>query len=788
MIHLTLVSQALQDQVASSADLVVEDQAGYPAAYQRIQQAIYAGQALHVLVKDRNVGRWLKVMAQRYGSDAIHLQELTLHQQIRNQVGVDVPPDLSEDGLLKSGLLDLNIPAQPNTSFENYLLEVFFGNFLILPGGMRRVGEIIASYDPEQWQSALQRPLVKDIYQSRVRQLRQELKAAGQVAELQLLDWLDQSPDMLIRNLSALKLLAGYPERLGKKVLGALYPELLKLKLDLHRVPVVMAGNEKALDEIRLYLTKKAASTEPTAFGELLEEVSGLLDIEFESLQKMLLSGVFPITAEWVRRVQGKFHALTTSPRIAQALADLDLLISQPAPPAPSEAWEADEWIAWSRQHYLPYRFWLENTGKLDDHIGEIASAYADWLYRHYGQLIYHSEHMAWKSVLNLKDAFKAYPGPLLVVMIDNLNFKFYPEFQTQMQQQGYYERSLSYCFSMLPSCTAVSKKCLLAGHYAPFPETAYAAPVEKIWSDRLGKKVRYVANIGEFRAITRREHDAYFLNYLPLDITLHSSEQQTGISHAQAIRAYLAALTQDIRSFAQRISAERDLMVVVLSDHGSTRIPRGTVNVIHGAFYKQRAVDEHHRYIAVSDDELEKLPKNSEYDCYIFSRQVYELDANYLVARRLYRFLPTDENSYIHGGLTPEETLVPLAVYYPVTVSPKPLDVHLVRGGKLYLGTKVDLTMEITNFNKSPCEEVLVEFTDPNIEIGKQAPVPVLQPLDRISLPLSGRCPRAADVSARKLHLHITYRFLGQPWENKIELPVEIIDPARPKADLDNL
>ena len=50
------------------------------------------------------------------------------------------------------------------------------------------------------------------------------------------------------------------------------------------------------------------------------------------------------------------------------------------------------------------------------------------------------------------------------------------------------------------------------------------------------------------------------------------------------------------------------------------------------------------------------------------------ELETNYLVARRLYRFLPTDENAYIHGGLTPEETLIPSAVYQPVVVSPKPL------------------------------------------------------------------------------------------------------------------
>ena len=70
------------------------------------------------------------------------------------------------------------------------------------------------------------------------------------------------------------------------------------------------------------------------------------------------------------------------------------------------------------------------------------------------------------------------------------------------------------------------------------------------------------------------KEHDIYFLNYLPLDITLHQDENQTGLSHSQVIRNYLISLSQDVRAFSERIGADRDLTVVIVSDHGSTRIP----------------------------------------------------------------------------------------------------------------------------------------------------------------------------------------------------------------------
>lgn len=374
-----------------------------------------------------------------------------------------------------------------------------------------------------------------------------------------------------------------------------------------------------------------------------------------------------------------------------------------------------------------------------------------------------------------------------MVVVIDNFNSKFYPDLRSQLQHNGYYEQQLDYCFSLLPSCTEVSKKSLITGHFSPFPETAYQSQVEKTWANRLAKKVLYLSGIADLRGVTDRQHDVYFLNYLPLDITLHLNENQTGVSHAQTIRTYLDMLSQDIRSFAQRIGAERDLMVIVTSDHGSTRIPKGIANVISGNFYKKKAEDEHHRYIAISDEELNKLPENSKYDCYIFEKDIYNLNSNYLVARRLYRFLPTDDHAYIHGGLTPEETIVPLAIYKPVTISPKTLTILLTGTQKIYIGTKVDLQLEITNTNNYPCEQVEVEFIDSNIEAEKQM-VPIIQQLSRTTIKIPARCPRTADASSKKLKIRLNFNFLGQPWEYLIDVPVEIVAPAKTKFDLDNL
>ena len=59
--------------------------------------------------------------------------------------------------------------------------------------------------------------------------------------------------------------------------------------------------------------------------------------------------------------------------------------------------------------------------------------------------------------------------GPVLVLVIDNFNCKFYRDLARYMQGEGYYCEEPTFYLSMLPSCTEISKKCLLTGQPDPF-------------------------------------------------------------------------------------------------------------------------------------------------------------------------------------------------------------------------------------------------------------------------------------------------------------------------------
>jgi hypothetical protein len=786
VIRLTILDQSLNIPLPA-ADLILSDVNQYVSGYDRIIRAIHSQEDLNVLVTNKQVGKWLIILQRRNGTSSVIVEEISLKLQLSKQIGIPVPETITDQQIKDSGLLDLSIPASSNISFEEYLLEVFFGSFLVSEGGMKRIGEVVTSYEPDQWEAALKRPLVRELYLKRLREIREQLTTENRIGEICLLDWLEESPLMLIQNLSALRMVTGYPEIIGRRLFGSSYSEIRSLKLDYRKVPIILKGNDKVLDEIRVFISKQSDLNSMEEMNQLIDQMSGLLEIEFSTIYQILQKGQLIIDPTLVERIRSKFRPIQEIPYVSQVLEELDLLITRPQPSAPKLNWTEEEWVSWAVESYLPYRFWLENTGQLNDEIAEFAGYFGDWLYQNYGSLKYHSERMAWKWILNLSNQWKQMDNPVLVVVVDNLNVKFYPDLRHQLQIQGFYEQQMDYCFSMLPSCTEVSKKCVITGHYQPFQETSYKNQVEKTWDIRLKKKILYISNIGEFRGISKREHDIYFLNYLPLDITLHQDDNQTGISHPLAIRNYLTSLSQDIRAFADRIGAGRDLTVVIVSDHGSTRIPKGTINVINGDFYGKRADDEHHRYIAISDDEIKKLPDNYKFDCYLLNREVMELETNYLVARRLYRFLPTNENVYIHGGLTPEETLIPLAVYLPVILSPKPLVINISGSNKIYVGTKFDLQVEVTNLNNYSCDDCQIELIDANLEAAK-VKLGNIGKLIRLPAIVPARCIRNAESGLRKLHVRITYEFLGQPCVNDTMIPIEIIEPAKPKFDLDNL
>jgi len=368
----------------------------------------------------------------------------------------------------------------------------------------------------------------------------------------------------------------------------------------------------------------------------------------------------------------------------------------------------------------MPHHRWLELQRRYDEQAAGYAASFADWYYDHFNDLKYgQPERFAFSAIYNDRQAFADGDAVALIILLDNFNYAFFPELRRLFNQQEIMLSVERPVFALPPAATEVGKASLLAvtGDLTAIETKDYSKLVSKVWGELLaksGKSAGYLSTIGELQTLGEQKHDVYFLNYLPVDEALHESSQKIGMEHTERVYSLLAKLVESVVEFAHRFQLEKRLLVYVISDHGSTRIGRDVVNVVDKKYFKGIADIQHHRYLTISDQQLADLPQAVGGQCYVIDRQKFKTRTNYLAARQYYRFVETSEDFYVHGGLTPEEIVVPFArfTFQPLSVQTPTL--RLLKTQYRY-AIKSAVEFELGNTNPFSLENVSLRL--PGIE-----------------------------------------------------------------------
>lgn len=155
-------------------------------------------------------------------------------------------------------------------------------------------------------------------------------------------------------------------------------------------------------------------------------------------------------------------------------------------------------------------------------------------------------------------------------------------------------------------------------------------------------------------------------------------------------------------------------------------------MNVIDQKFFKSLASEEkkHHRFLPLSDTKLRNLPQVACTQCYLIDRRKFKTHENYLIARQYYQFLKTQEHFYVHGGLTPEEVVIPFARFTSAPVKPEHPTVHFINKEFRY-AVKSHVQVELGNPNSFPLQSLSIRLVDADADevfIANMAPKQVLQ------------------------------------------------------------
>ena len=759
----------------------------YVPSVQRIKRAVAAKESLRVLVRDATCAVWLERFAASYSDAVVRYATIAARDLLAERWQTELPEHATDQAILASGFLEADIVPRSGQSYEEIVLEHYWGEFFtFVRFPLRLAGELIDSLDLARWQANKGRPLAmqalracRDHWLSQTN--RRELK--------ELVRAVFETPGVLKDNLGRYKLLQGYSSKVGHAVLGDWYTLFKNLEIDPTPVDLDSIDLGDAVQEIQYYLNSLSTHIRSQADLEaVLDEMSGWLPEELEWVVEQLYdeSKALRPTPQLVQTMRACFCPIQD--QTETQLAALEMAVPPDYPSDPTENQTVEEWLHWAVQEYLPYRFWLEESDRWVDTVSDYAVSYADWFYDNYITHKYQYQNQWVFSLLNHARHSLSEGHKVLFIVIDNFNFKYLSNLVAQFNRRGF--RTVDQVepkWAPIPTTTEVSKWCLVAGEtdLEEVQGRNYEDVLDKDWRGLFeGYQVAYLSRLGDLRRRKRFKEDLILLNYLPIDAVLHKDERQIGTTHSAEIRGYIETLAEVVTQFANRAKVEKDLVVYVASDHGSTKISPHIGSALDDKFYRSQAQDQHHRYIAVPKKRAANPTAYDEAHCYVVRADSFGTRQDYFVARGYDRFIRTEESIYVHGGLTPEETIVPFCKLVRTEIEARQPTIRLPHN-VIHYSVKENLVFVVGNPNDHEITSVELNVAEshlPGVQVeaipaGIAPEVPIAVLIKR----------RLGSSGLETITVEGSFELQGQGFAIKpIDIPIEARSLSESKAEFD--
>ncbi|HLO17498.1 MAG TPA: hypothetical protein VK206_21885 [Anaerolineales bacterium] len=748
---------------------ILEKIEDYSEAYDAILRSFHENLDLTVIVKKGVVFQWLNKMDRRYPQGTFIFDTLDARQALFQKWGLPLPSDLKNEEIMEISLLNLDLQPHPGQSFEDILLVHFFTPLLARKTfPITQLPQLLQGVEAERWKINRRTPLLARILHDRMEEWKSKARSSEQ---RQVIDLFDDNPALLQEMLMQYRVLQFYP-RLGESLMGNLYPTFALLKLQLQDLEVNDLKIPNVVSQVTYHLNAQSPQSAEELSG-LIAQVSGLLSVEYETVENHLLAHPEWLSSAMADQIEVKFAAM--SRRLGRRLEHLRGQIRPAKPQPPNMAWSVDQMLDWATNSYLPYQAWCSKQAQFNQDIYAIGDQFSDWLMTHWNDLHANSRRMVFNILPNIATELLRHDRVNLVLVVDNLGWSFAETLRDLFQQRGFYLLGTEPYVAMLPSETEISKKCLLSGSagYISIDDRTYKGMLERGWVPYFGENTfRYISDIGSLGSVETIDTNTYVVNYLAVDKTLHRSSNEIGMSHRKQIRHLLESLVENVSDFVNRHTLGDRIRIHVVSDHGSTQIPAEMPNDLDPSFFKQTGFDARsHRYLEVSNERFATLADNLKLDCFFLRANDFYLPSNVLCARRSNRFLPVDEDVFVHGGLLPEEVIVPYMTFEPATVPLKNLDILLSKNQFRYRLETVEL--EIGNPNEAAVEQIQVSVLNGNVEWDCKS-IPLLNGHHNLVCQASARFkPTTLSEEQGLLSLRIRFRCRGEAHTFDVKFPI---------------
>lgn len=709
--------------------LLIEGDEDYVRVCRKLSQYRKSDPKLKVWVRSKNHFAWLQDFTEQIGYPS-KFEEKTARLVLAELWNVSLPEWLTDADVIDFKLLEMGVDSQKKTCFEYRFLAQLLGT----------------AFQPDVLNAELLVDVIKALVSEEANALFKKYPFLRRCMENKCQQWAEASGDVWVKDickhlpehatqawqwLSLWSGLHGYPEKLLEFVLT---PEQIKLVQRIppnaiRDLPWDPASFEQMLTQIKMLFKEiDEQVTSSAEFQKVLGWTSGRLLQEYQLITGILKSNRFSPTADDVQKVKDKFKSC---PGVSEnQLNSLNYIIKPRYPTLLSLEKERNitDWTNWTVNEYTPYRNWQVHNGRYDNDLEQTVLRFSDWYINEYASiqkdpdlsLIHCLRNI---SSSNTKNDFS------IILLIDCLPLNFIDILDRALRNVGFSRHHLSYRFAILPTTTEYNKAALLSGDWQNRTANYEAILKTHSLADWNGKKVVYHNNLKSLSNMTAPGGSTIaVLNFLDADETLHSDVESKNTTYEDELHRLFTRIAEVVQRLSQEWTGPREnFNVYMVTDHGACRVLEEEKLSFDSEVVNKLFANEKHRFAAVAEDQLNKIPDNLWELGYRFKQPFVSENTTY--------FLPRGHNTvrqaksikgHMHGGVTPEEVIVPTALYKLIEVTWKTpsarfLNLDLVKEtgrAKFYIQRVVTLAIEIQNPNNTDINILRASVVSPKAEI----------------------------------------------------------------------
>lgn len=435
-----------------------------------------------------------------------------------------------------------------------------------------------------------------------------------------------------------------------------------------------------------------------------ISECSGLFSSELESLEEYIRSRAVPATHGEIDAIRVKFRdCLGAGPSVDK----LNDLVAPPLPREPSRAWGWIEWKSWLTGQYLEYS---SHCHKAEFSLGEVASygeRFAEWLWENFPKLLVQGDPLV-INVCEVVDGVLADRHPGILLIVDGLGWQWLDPLLKAFEEWGYRPvTEPTPLVAMIPTDTEVSKSCILGGCRA---DEARGSEQELLQSQFPDKTVIYTSNLEAFRKNITEMRQLHCCHFRDLDELFHQHHESARILSKkveQCFQLLASEITEPIKAFP----AHSRIRIVVVGDHGAVNLRLFDRFVQLPCNWPSDRVSDS-RFVPVPEHEATNVE-----GYYILRAADYGLPKSYAVARG-YSAIQRTPQGYAHGGLSPEETIVPLVVLESAGSTKEPVFELGYDGRSIRQGRVEPIVIAVRNLGRWPLRGVRVRLPNFSSEV----------------------------------------------------------------------